>query len=172
MKLIKIYVKKLPNNLFYLGKTEKDPYKYKGSGIFGLELLKKDEIANKVRGANNGMAKAVIQYDKDLNKIKEYSTAREASKTLNIDFSNTSSVCSGKRNSAGGFIWKYKNNQNNSLYVDPKRRKLEQQATRILKAYEVLEKWKQYKEDEKYKSNVTKPKKKIFSKKDSSKDLQ
>jgi len=56
--------------------------------------------------------------------------------------------------------------------VDPKRRKLEQQATRILKAYEVLEKWKQYKEDEKYKSNVTKPKKKIFSKKDSSKDLQ
>lgn len=55
--------------------------------------------------------------------------------------------------------------------MDPKRKKLEKEATRILKAYEVLEKWKQYKEDEKYKSNVTKTKKKIFPKKDSSKDL-
>jgi len=55
--------------------------------------------------------------------------------------------------------------------VDPKRKKLEQEATRILKAYEAFDKWKQYKELEKYKSNVTKPKKTTFPKKDSSKDL-
>jgi hypothetical protein len=56
--------------------------------------------------------------------------------------------------------------------VDQKRKKLEREATRILKAYEVLDKWKQYSEDKKFSQNVTKPKKKIFPKKDSSKDLQ
>lgn len=56
--------------------------------------------------------------------------------------------------------------------MDPKRKKLEQEATRILKAYEILDKWKQYREDKKYKSNVTKSKKTVFPKKDSSKDMQ
>ena len=56
--------------------------------------------------------------------------------------------------------------------MDPKRNKLEKQATRILKAYEVLFAWKEHQENKKLKSNVTQSKKKIFSKKDSSKGLQ
>ena len=36
-----IYVKKLPNGLFYLGKTERDPFKYKGSGVIWTRTIKK-----------------------------------------------------------------------------------------------------------------------------------
>lgn len=40
MKLTYIYVKQLPNGLLYLGKTEKNPYKYKGSGTDWLKIIK------------------------------------------------------------------------------------------------------------------------------------
>jgi hypothetical protein len=41
MKLIYIYVKRLPNGLLYLGKTVQNPYKYLGSGTIWLRSIKK-----------------------------------------------------------------------------------------------------------------------------------
>jgi hypothetical protein len=47
MQLTYIYVKRLPNGLLYLGKTEaKDPYKYKGSGTRWLSEIKKFGYTN------------------------------------------------------------------------------------------------------------------------------
>jgi hypothetical protein len=41
MKITFIYVKRLPNGLFYLGKTERDPMIYKGSGKRWLRTINK-----------------------------------------------------------------------------------------------------------------------------------
>ena len=56
----------------------------------------------------NYVRKPVIQYDKDMNKIAEFISIIDANKVTKISFSNISSVCSGKRRTAGGYIWKYK----------------------------------------------------------------
>ena len=50
----------------------------------------------------------VLQYDLDGNFIKEYNSAKEASEAVRIHVSKISMVCTGKRNKAAGFDWKYK----------------------------------------------------------------
>ena len=57
---------------------------------------------------NNGTAKTTIQYDKKGNFIKEWFSTRIAEKELNIANGKISACCIGKRNIAGGYIWKYK----------------------------------------------------------------
>lgn len=50
----------------------------------------------------------VIQYDKTtLVKINTFNSIREAANIVNIEETNISRCCSGKRKSAGGYIWKY-----------------------------------------------------------------
>ena len=55
------------------------------------------------------LKKKVIQYDKNMNKIAEYSSISEASKKNKINDRNISSCCKQKRKTAGGFIWRHKN---------------------------------------------------------------
>lgn len=51
----------------------------------------------------------VLQYDKNNNFICEYDNATIAAKLNNISQpGNITRVCSGKRKTAGGYIWKYK----------------------------------------------------------------
>jgi group I intron endonuclease len=69
--------------------------------------MKKQENAIKVTGANNGRAKAIIQYTKCGELINEFSTIIEA--TLHTGINNIGAVCKGLNKSAGGYIWKYKN---------------------------------------------------------------
>lgn len=61
------------------------------------------------RKTRNRMGIPVLQYDKDLNLINEYPTITEASNITKIHLSNIQRVCKGKRKTAGGYIWKYKN---------------------------------------------------------------
>jgi group I intron endonuclease len=52
--------------------------------------------------------KAIIQYDKDNNMIKEYISIAEADRTSGVKKANIQHVLTGNTKSAGGFIWKYK----------------------------------------------------------------
>jgi group I intron endonuclease len=52
--------------------------------------------------------KAIIQYDKDNNMVKEYISISEAGRTSGVKKSNIQNVLSGITKTAGGFIWKYK----------------------------------------------------------------
>lgn len=74
-----------------------------------------------VSGANNPMYgkhhtddtlakkyKAVIQLDKNNNFIKEYKSIKEAASNINISQTHLVSALKGRSKSAGGFIWKYK----------------------------------------------------------------
>lgn len=66
----------------------------KGKTPINLNDLKKSRI------------KSIMQYDLDGNFIKEWESISEAKKKLNIN--NINMVLKNKRNSAGGFIWRYK----------------------------------------------------------------
>lgn len=87
---------------------------------------KRKDYAKRVSGENNPMfgvkmgrshnAKYVEQYDLDGMYLATFDSSKDASekvKTLNgklIDARNIRAVCNGKRNIAGGYLWKWKNN--------------------------------------------------------------
>ena len=76
----------------------------KGRGSCSEETKQKIGINNKGKGV-----KSIIQYDLEGNFIKEWISAREASRQLNIKNTDISSCCKNGRNrTAGGFIWKFK----------------------------------------------------------------
>lgn len=52
--------------------------------------------------------KPVIQYSLNNEPIKEWVSARDASRSLNIEFKNISACCRNKRNKTGGYKWKFK----------------------------------------------------------------
>ena len=67
--------------------------------------------ADRKNGIDNRQNKSVLQFSKDGNFIKEHHSTREASRQTGADNSHIARVCKGehKYKTAGGFIWKYKN---------------------------------------------------------------
>lgn len=61
-------------------------------------------------GSKHGASKIVIQYDLNNNYIAEYGSIIEASKINNINRTTICMVCKNKKKTAGGYVWKYKNN--------------------------------------------------------------
>ena len=62
--------------------------------------------------------KTIVQYDLNGRYIKEWSSAAEANKILNIDSSSILKVCKGKLNSCGGFIWSFDKKEKIDNYKD------------------------------------------------------
>ena len=61
----------------------------------------------------NSARKAVLQFTIDGVFIKEWATASDASRGLGMDIiGGIGLVCKGKKKTAGGFVWKYKDNSN------------------------------------------------------------
>jgi hypothetical protein len=56
--------------------------------------------------------KPILQYDLNNNFIKEWNSQSDASRELKISTGNLSQVCQGKRPTASGYIWRYKNASN------------------------------------------------------------
>ena len=54
------------------------------------------------------LSKSVIQFKLDGSFVAEYPSARDAERKTKINHSHISKCCLHKSNSAGGFIWKYK----------------------------------------------------------------
>jgi group I intron endonuclease len=57
---------------------------------------------------NEGKGKPVLQYDKDMNFLKEYLSLKDASFLTNTPQPCISECLRGKHKTAGGYIWKYK----------------------------------------------------------------
>lgn len=56
-----------------------------------------------------GKIKPVVMISKNtLEKVKEFNSIREAERIMKIDHSTISKVCRGKKKSAGGYFWEYK----------------------------------------------------------------
>ena len=106
----------LPNLNHYTDINHKDENKA-NNAVENLEWCSKTYNENygskkereiKTKTLNNCINghKKIIQYDLNNNFIKEWNSLTEASNTLNISIGNISSVINGKRNQAGGYIWK------------------------------------------------------------------
>lgn len=63
---------------------------------------------HKLAGNNNPRCKIVLQYDNQGNCIREWEYIKLASQTLKIHDTGIIQCCKGKRQTAGGFVWKYK----------------------------------------------------------------
>lgn len=57
--------------------------------------------------------KVVLQYDINGNFLNKFYGISEASREMGIPIQNISKVCRGKRNSAGGYIWRFENGDTN-----------------------------------------------------------
>lgn len=57
---------------------------------------------------NEKVSKPVLQYDRLGNFIREWPSASKVEEEIGIIQQNISSCCLGHRNSAGGFVWRYK----------------------------------------------------------------
>lgn len=60
---------------------------------------------------NSWNMKKTLQYDKQGNFIKEWKSATEAGLQLKINIGHISDCCRRDRNTAGGYIWRYKDTQ-------------------------------------------------------------
>lgn len=89
---------------------DKNPNYGKGP-MLGKKLTKehKLKISNSNSGKNNKKSKPLIQYDLNMNLIKEWDSAGIAAKMLNLSVGNIWMCCNGKARTAYGFIWRYKN---------------------------------------------------------------
>lgn len=59
-------------------------------------------------GTRKSLSKPVLQYTLDMEFVAEYPSTAEAERQTGINNSKICQVCKGKRKSAGGYIWKYK----------------------------------------------------------------
>lgn len=59
-------------------------------------------------GKDHNCSKCVLQYDLNNVFIKKWDSITDASKKTNINYYSISNNCRGKQKSAGGFIWKFK----------------------------------------------------------------
>lgn len=64
-----------------------------------------------IQASKEKLGKRVLQFDRDNNFIKEFFTANEAYKETGI--SHIDDVANGKRKTAGGFIWRWKEEHRN-----------------------------------------------------------
>lgn len=82
--------------------------------FYGKELSAehREKMSSAKKGKLNGNRSVpVIQIDPITDaQIKEYLSAQEAERQTGVSQPNIISVCKGKRPKAGGFKWKYKNN--------------------------------------------------------------
>lgn len=72
------------------------------------ELVKTDKIE---------LGKAVRQFDFKGNLVKEWNKITDVENHLGISNSHISSCCRGKKNSIGGFIWRYKEDEFDKYFV-------------------------------------------------------
>lgn len=70
-----------------------------------IELIKENMRKLGKKGLGNRKQK-IKQYDLDGNFIKEWTSTREASRSLNISETSISNCVNGNSSNAGGFVWK------------------------------------------------------------------
>ena len=68
----------------------------------------------------------VYQYDLNGKLIKHWNTIKQASNELGINTSSISDACKGRQKTAGGFFWSFEQKQSFDVYVNNKKRVIEQ----------------------------------------------
>ena len=79
----------------------------KNNCVDNLEWATAKENSN-YGSRNERLSRKILQYSKSGEFVREWTGALEVERELNINHSNIAACCKCKRNFAGGFIWKYK----------------------------------------------------------------
>lgn len=91
-------------------------YKHNMKEAYRIGLCKPTKYFLGKYGENSANAKKIVQKDKNNNIIKYFYGCLEASRETGINFRNINSCCNGKRLTAGGYIWKYLEKENEINY--------------------------------------------------------
>jgi hypothetical protein len=88
------------------------------NSVLNLEFVtnQENQIHKFKIGLGNNYTRKIVQYDLEMNKIKDFNSVVEASKELNIGKSNIRGILTNYRKTAGGFIFKYLEDNN---HYDP-----------------------------------------------------
>ncbi len=73
---------------------------------------KENQIHKFQSGLGNNFKRKIVQYDLEMNKIKEFNSIAEASKEIGTSKGNIRGVLINYRKTAGGFVWKYLEDNN------------------------------------------------------------
>ncbi len=108
-------------NLEWVSRSENEKHAYK----IGLaKNTEKQRIA--VSNCNkNKRIKPVIQLDKNFNFIKEWKSATEAQNELGINRKNINQCVIGKNKTAGGYVWRTKEQFDSVKYITEEEKKCE-----------------------------------------------
>lgn len=77
--------------------------------LYNVNYGTANERRSKILTNRNDLSKSVLCFDKNGKFISEYPSTIEAKRKTGIDEGNICRVCRGERKSAGGYVWKYKN---------------------------------------------------------------
>jgi group I intron endonuclease len=92
-------------NKYRLGDTaSKETREKQRIAKLGKPAWNKDKIVDEIWGVK----KPILQYDLDMNFVREWNSAFDAARGLSIIPNHIYSVMKGKRKTACGFIWRYK----------------------------------------------------------------
>ncbi len=106
-KLSEEHIKKIKenNSKYWLGKTKNKSHIDKF-----VESFKKTARTKEYKERRSEISsKPIIQLDRLGNIIKEWPSIKSAAEFIGINRSGIGECCSGKRKTAGGFLWNYKN---------------------------------------------------------------
>lgn len=100
----------IPNvyNLPQVNHKDVNPSNNKAENLEWCNSKYNNTYGDRLKRLSRNLSKPIIQYDFNLNYIKEWISAKEASTTLNINRTNIVSCLKGRRNFAGNYVWKYK----------------------------------------------------------------
>lgn len=69
-------------------------------------------------GKNRYTTRSIKQFDKEGNLIKQFESIKQANEETGIDCGSIAHTCKGKVNTAGGFIWKFADNNPNEYHEE------------------------------------------------------
>ena len=91
------------SNLEWVSASENIQHAWETGLIIATEKKKKT-----IKNIGKRCSKITFQYDLQDNFIKEWESVSEVARQLNINQKNISECCKGRRKTAGGYIWRYK----------------------------------------------------------------
>lgn len=97
---------------YWIGKKRSEETRRKISETKKGVKYSENHVENVRKGIRKAIGKSVLQYTKDGEFVREWECMIDASKELNIAYGGINACCNGKRLSAGGYIWKYKEQNN------------------------------------------------------------
>lgn len=105
LKEIGEYYKRPAIELIFM--IEEEHNRFHRIGKRHSEKAKKKMSKAKI-GNHNAPTKPILQYTKDGEFIREWTSASEASRVIGIHQGDITNCCKGKRKSAGGLVWRYR----------------------------------------------------------------